>query len=149
MARRGFTLVEILVVLVVVGLLVGLAPIAFDRLVPGRHLLVAAHGVADTLRQARSLAIRGNRARFVEIDVGTRTARIGESSSGYVVPDDVRLSLVVATTEQLGARTGRIRFYPDGTSTGGEVALAADHRVLTVVVDWFNGGVSLVDQSAS
>jgi len=48
--RRGFTLVEMLVVLVVIGLIVSLAPAAFERLLPGRRLDAAARELADTLR---------------------------------------------------------------------------------------------------
>lgn len=147
--RRGFTLVEMLVVLVVIGLLVSLTPMALDRLVPGRRLEAAARELADTFRTARSLAIRDDRSRFVLIDVRARTARIDGSRSSEVLPEAISLDLVVATTEQSGPEAGRIRFYPDGTSTGGEVGLKMDRRSLKVVVDWFNGHVSLVDASAT
>ncbi len=147
--RRGFTLVEMLVVLVVIGLLVSLTPMAFDRLLPGRRLEAAAHELADTLRTARSLAIRDDRSRFVVIDVGARTARIDGSRSSQQLPDAVSVNLVVATTEQSSPDAGRIRFYPDGTSTGGEVGLKTDRRSVKVVVDWFNGQVSLVDDPTS
>jgi len=147
--RRGFTLVEMLVVLVVIGLIVSLAPMAFDRLLPGRRLEAAARELADTLRTARSLAIRDDRSRFVVIDVGARTARIDGTRSGQQLPDAVSVNLVVAGTERPGPETGRIRFYPDGTSTGGEVGLNMDHRSVKVVVDWFNGQVNLFDDPAS
>jgi general secretion pathway protein H len=147
--RRGFTLVEMLVVLVVIGLIVSLAPAAFERLLPGRRLDAAARQLADTLRTARSLAIRDDRSRFVVIDVGARTAGIDGARSSQQLPDTVSVSLVVASTEQPSPETGRIRFYPDGTSTGGEVALNMDHRSVKVIVDWFNGQVSLIDAPAS
>jgi len=147
--RRGFTLVEMLVVLVVIGLIVSLAPMAFERLLPGRRLDAAARELAGTLRMARSLAIRDDRSRFVVIDVGARTALIDGTRSGQQLPDTVSVDLVVASTERPGPETGRIRFYPDGTSTGGEVGLRMDHRSVKVVVDWFNGQVSLFDAPAS
>jgi general secretion pathway protein H len=145
-ACRGFTLIEMLVVLTVVGLLASLAPMAFERLSPGLRLEAAARELADTLREARGLAIRDNRPWFVEIDVDANVARLGPDGRAQALPDDVQLSLTVATVEREGSDAGRIRFYPDGTSTGGEIAFTAGERTLVVVVDWFDGKVRLTDR---
>ena len=37
----------------------------------------------------------------------------------------------------------QIRFFPDGSATGGRVRLARDNRQYVVVVDWLTGSVSL------
>ena len=36
---------------------------------------------------------------------------------------------------------GRIRFFPDGSSTGGRVTLTSDERLYHVDVDWLTGQV--------
>ncbi|HSR72823.1 MAG TPA: GspH/FimT family protein [Kiloniellales bacterium] len=167
MVRRkpsGFTLVELLVVLVLLGLMLTLAPIAFQRLVPGIALEAAAREVAATLRAARGDAIRLGRETTVLVD--TETGRYGPGERRDVTEDaengidaeaalpmqslasDLGVALTTARSEQLDETRGRIRFYPDGTSTGGEVRLYRSERVesdpgLVVAVDWLSGHVEI------
>jgi len=148
-AHGGFTLVEMLVVLVVMALLVSFSPLLVDRIMPRLRVEAAARELADTMRQARGFAIRDNRARFVVIDVGDRVAAIGGGRTRQRIPPDVQVDLVIAGIEQIDAGAGRIRFFPDGTSTGGKVVLTSAERSLAVVVDWFDGKIRLVDEPAS
>jgi len=39
--------------------------------------------------------------------------------------------------------TGGIRFFPDGSSTGGRISVARGQRTLVVEVDWLLGRVSV------
>ena len=42
---------------------------------------------------------------------------------------------------------GRIRFYPDGTSTGGRVTLTGSGAKYDILVDWLSGRVKIVESS--
>lgn len=148
-AERGFTLVEMLVVLVVLALLASFSPFLADRIMPGLQLEAAARELADTMRRARGFAIRDNRDRVVVVDLGSRVATIGGERTRHHIPPDVQMKLVVAGVEQVDADAGRIRFFADGTSTGGKVVFTGAERSLAVVVDWFDGKVTLVDEPAS
>ena len=53
-AEGGFTLVELLVVLVILGLLLVATPIAFDRVLPGLEVKSDARDLASVFREARS-----------------------------------------------------------------------------------------------
>ena len=53
----GFTLLELLVVLVIAGMLVAVVPAAVSAVVPGTKARTAAYDFASTLRDARNLAI--------------------------------------------------------------------------------------------
>ncbi len=75
------------------------------------------------------------------IDVDANRYRLGEWRA---LRGDVRLSLYTAERERLDRGTGRIRFFPDGTSTGGRVSLAEGERSYHVVVDWLTGRVDVV-----
>lgn len=138
-----------LVVLVVLVLLTSLSPLLLDRVVPNLRFEAAARELASTLRLARGFAIRDNRARVVVIDVGARIAAIGGARTRSTLPDGVRIDLVVAAIERVDAATGRIRFFPDGSSTGGKIVLTSGQRALAVVVDWFSGQVRLEDGTIS
>lgn len=142
--QRGFTLIELLVVLLIMGLLVTLGPIAFHRALPGLSLTAEARDVAAVFREARSVAIRDNREAVVSFDVQAKTYRLEGPGKEHDVDPGLGLKLVSAASEQVGENVGRIRFFPDGTSTGGRVTLSSGERKYYVVVDWLTGRVQVV-----
>lgn len=142
MSRAGFTLLEMLVTLTVIGVLLTLAVPSFQRLLPGVEIKAAARDVAATLKEARGTAIRTGREAAVAFDAagggygldGARPARL---------PQGVRLAIRTAAAERLGDRAAAIRFYPDGTATGGAVTLANGAGSLVVSVDWLTGQATI------
>jgi general secretion pathway protein H len=144
-SQDGFTLIELLVVLLIMGVLLSLAPMAFHRLAPGIETKAAAREVAGLLRDARSLAIRDNREAVVIIDTDARLYRLGTGTRARELGEALSVSLVTAASEQLDDTTGGIRFFPDGTSTGGRVTLSGDERTFDITVDWLTGLVAITD----
>jgi general secretion pathway protein H len=141
--ERGFTLLELLVALAVaaVALAVVLPNLARP---PGRMELAAnAREVAAALRMARGQAIARNRPAGFTAD--TRAAAFGVAGQGPLRPLARGVALALYTTEQEVEDEGRgtIRFYPDGSSTGGGVSLSQGGLRYDVLVDWFSGGVSI------
>jgi general secretion pathway protein H len=57
------------------------------------------------------------------------------------------LKTQIYTGEVLNEKTGAIRFYPDGGSTGGKVTLSADGRSWTVRVGWLTGDIDFIDSA--
>lgn len=141
---RGFTLVELLVVLVILGLLMSLAPIAFHRALPGLELKQAARDVAAALRQARGVAVRDNRETVLIVDTEARTYRL-DGGKARQLDRDLEIALLTAESELLDEHAGGVRFFPDGTSTGGRVKLISGQRETAVRVDWLTGRVEVVD----
>ena len=142
-SQKGFTLIELLVVLVIMGVLLTLVPAAFHRLVPGLEMKSAAREVAGLLREARGLAIRDNREMTVIIDTEDKVYRLGTGARSHELDAALTVSLVTAASEQLDETAGRIRFFPDGTSTGGRVTLSRDDRKFDITVDWLTGLVAI------
>jgi general secretion pathway protein H len=138
----GFTLLELLVVLVILGLTVTLAVPVFTRAMPGVEAKAAAREVASLLRAARSLAIAGNREVTVAVDLDRRTVDLAGARS-RTIAKGIGIGLYTAAEELIDRGAGRIRFYPDGTSTGGRVRFSAGERNYDVVVDWISGHVTI------
>lgn len=134
-----------MVVLVIMGLIIAMGPLAFRKVMPGLELQAAAREVAAAFREARSMAIRDNAEAFVLFDVDERTYRLGPDSPAQDLSSGLELELVAAASEQIDDSQGRIRFFPDGTSTGGRLTLTQNGRTYYVVVDWLTGRVELVD----
>src|SRR4051794_6755573 len=73
----GFTLVELLVVLLILGFVIFLAPPLFQRAVPALEIKAAARILSAAFSQGRILAIRKNREIPVIVDLDARTVRVG------------------------------------------------------------------------
>lgn len=131
--------------LTLIGMLVVLvAPMAV-RSLPAMKLRTVAEELRGSLRAARGTAIRQNRESWVVIDLNVNTYRRAAEQSETTLPSGLRMEMTVARSELIESGRGRIRFYPDGTSTGGEVRLMSETRTLNVKVDWFDGSVSVAD----
>jgi len=74
MKRKGFTLVEMLLVLAVLGVLMSLGTYGMQRYVKTLRLSESAHKVQSFLAQARNQAIKRSEAAYV--DVGGNTLRL-------------------------------------------------------------------------
>jgi general secretion pathway protein H len=144
-SQGGFTLIELLVVLLIMGALISLAPAAFHRIAPGLEMKAAAREVAGLLREARGQAIRDNRETAVLVDTEQKVYRLGPGARGHELSAALQVSLVTAASEQLDEARGRIRFFPDGTSTGGRVTLSRNDRKFDISVDWLTGLVAISD----
>ena len=96
------------------------------------------------LREARGLALRDNREVVVLVDLEGRSMAI-DSGRRMAFAPDLGLQLLTGTAELVDAESGRSRFYPDGTSTGGRVTLTDAGRDYDVRIDWLSGRVRIDD----
>ena len=115
----------------------------------GTRLKASARTVAAGLRQARSQAIFHNRDAVLEMDLEKREFRLGGGAGARSLPEEIRLSLFTARSEQIDERRGRIRFFADGSSTGGRITLANDAQSYLVDVDWLTGRVRVREGTAA
>jgi len=106
--------------------------------------VIEAHGAARELaaamRHARSEAVRSGRETVLELDLVTRGYRVPRARLDGRIPEAIALQMDTARSEQRG-RVGRIRFFPDGSATGGRISLAHGVRAYAVEVDWLTGRV--------
>jgi general secretion pathway protein H len=138
----GFTLIELLVALAIAALLMTLVAPVLSGGRARRELITATREVEATLHEARSRAIWRNRVQVFVANVETNVIGIGGSQGATRLPKSIRLLLHTSPEEQLDDATGAIRFFPDGSSTGGGVSLSREGDRYNVVVDWLTGRVS-------
>jgi general secretion pathway protein H len=136
---RGFTLIELIVVLAVMSLLIASVPIVMSGGLAGLELKAAARDVADTLRHARGRAIALNDE--ITFSVDDRSGRYGLGQSGR----QRVLGKGMEVTVRPESMAGTIRFYPDGGSTGGRITISRNERRYDVRVDWLTGQVTIED----
>ena len=140
----GFTLIEVIVTLAILGFALILVAGYKPPWSSGLGLRGTASELASGLRLARSEAIASNRQVRFDLDVTGHVYRVGAGAARRL-PANLSVELLTITGEKRGASAGDIRFNPDGSSTGGRIALADGARRVAVGVDWLTGRVSVAD----
>ena len=142
-ARRaaGFTLIELLVVFALLALIVGLVPIAFNRLHESAQYRDTVRAVLTDLRAARALAqSSGSEVRFA-VNLQERSFGV-EGAAPQHVPEPLQLRAVMAADETGADGSLAIRFLPRGGASGGSVDLIRPSGSgVRLRVDWFSGRV--------
>ncbi len=146
--QQGFTLLEILVVLVIGVLLVALVPPLLSGMSGATELRGAARQLAAGLRNARNEAVTRQREAILTLDLAQRRFAVSGDPREITLPDGLALKLYTARSELLDAATGNIRFFPDGSSTGGAITVSGPKLAYRVNVDWLTGAIAIVEQDA-
>jgi general secretion pathway protein H len=140
--ERGFTLLELLVVLAIIGLLLSAVPAILTAARPGIDARSEAIAIADELRAARSQAVASGRETRLTFDIGG--ARYGIDPGGR--SRDLPQGMVVhfrGSRGEVGASSAAVRFFRDGTSTGGELLLTYQGHEHRILAHWLTGRVSV------
>lgn len=143
----GFTLLELMVVLVIaIGIVTLVAP-RLGALMPGLEQKGAVRDIATALRFARGRAIATRQDTAVVFDLKNKTYRIQGVAREKVenIAKQLNIELVTGRSELLDESTGAISFFPDGSSTGGQVEIEARGRSFIIDVMWLTGKVSILD----
>lgn len=140
-ACAGFSLLEMLVVLVIVGLAVAIAASHGPARSPGLEARGVVAAVSEALRGARGRAIAGNRPVLVAVN-GERRRIAVEGGPIIEMPAGLDLEAAVGADKGETKQLVGVRFAPDGSSTGATILLVDGDRRIPIVVDWLTGRVS-------
>jgi general secretion pathway protein H len=143
----GFTLLETIVVVVVLGLmltiLAGFVPRRPERL----ELANAADSIAATLRLARARSIATARPVIVQAVTG-QAGGAGQGGVSALLVDGVARPLAGRPAIAM-AGPPAIRFAPDGSASGGAVRVVGQTRTMLVTVEWLTGRVAITEARGS
>jgi general secretion pathway protein H len=140
---QGFTLLEMLVVLVIGAVIYAVLLSAPFGKASAADLKAAARSLASGLRTAQTTAMATRRDALLTLDVESREYLATGEGQSHKIPDNIDVKLDTAQTEVTSEKRGSIRFYPDGSSTGGRITVASGERKYLVDVDWLTGRVSI------
>lgn len=139
---RGFTLIEIMVVLMLIALVVTLTAVSLGQGLSGSRVRAASRDLVAALRYTRGQAIVSQSEQVLELDLEKFTYTAPKRKP-VELPKDMELRLLTAAQELTGEKAGRIRFYPDGSSTGGRVKLVRGQRAWDIEIAWLTGEVAM------
>jgi general secretion pathway protein H len=138
----GFTLVELMAVMVIIALVMGLVATSISRSVSGAESRAAARKVVAALRYTRAQAILQKTQTVFMVDTEQRSYT-APGREAVVLPDGIDVLLTTARSELTSETAGGIRFFPDGGSTGGHVDVIVRGREYRVDVAWLTGEATL------
>ena len=136
-ATYGFSLIEMLAALAIVALATALVMPLAMRPSDALRLDAAAQDLVAALRLTRAAAIAHNADAALTIDVEGRTFE-SPAVPARSLPADLKVKLKIAEPERANSHGG-FRFFPDGSSTGGDMALVLHGREVKICVDWLSG----------
>ncbi|MEI6413713.1 MAG: GspH/FimT family pseudopilin [Pseudomonadota bacterium] len=139
----GFTLLELLVVLAIAGFMMAVVPPLISAALPGVETQAAARQLAAGLRFARGQAVYGGAPVALTIDLDNLRFSVPGQDHPVSLPSRVKLHLTTVYSERLDDHQGAIRFFPDGSSTGGRVRVSQGRSGYDVDVAWLTGRVEV------
>jgi len=144
-ASKGFTLIELIVVLVIMTLGMAAVGVNFSSGSDSTELKAAARDVVSALRYARGQALMAHEETTVAFDLEENTYTVSNRDKIYAIPNTIDLTVVTAQSELTGQGQGSIRFFADGSSTGGRVTLERGHSKWQIDINWLTGQIELDD----
>lgn len=145
---QGFTLLELLIVLVIIVL--GFSVVALN-LSSGTGTLehkAAVRDVVSALRYARGQALMTHQEMTVSFDLANNIYKVSGRDEQYKIPDSIAVTLVTAQSELTGEGQGNVRFFADGSSTGGGGVLDRGEKSMQIDINWLTGQLEVEDATS-
>jgi general secretion pathway protein H len=142
MRARGFTLLEILAVMALLAIALAVTAFSLDGGLDRARLDASARDIAAALRHTRTRALVEHQPQWFTLDLNARTfASPGRDPQGIAGGTVLHVTSAAEDVQHPGQ--ARIRFFPDGSSTGGNIELVRKHREVRIDVDWLTGAVAM------
>lgn len=141
-SARGFTLIELMAVIVLLAIAITAVTFSFSKSLQSAKIRGASRDLVAALRYTRGQAIVKGKQEVLLLNLDDNSyAAPGKGS--VKLPKGMNLRLTTAETEVTGGNSGGIRFFPDGSSTGGHISVFQGQREWRVNVAWLTGDIAL------
>jgi general secretion pathway protein H len=141
----GFTLIELMAVIVLLAIALTAVTFSFSKSLQSARVRAASRDLVAALRYTRGQAIVKGEQEVLNLDLDSN-AYTAPGKGAVKLPKDMSLRLTTAETEQTGANAGGIRFFADGSSTGGHISVLQGQREWRINVAWLTGDIALDEQ---
>ncbi len=138
--NAGFSLIEMLVVLVIVSLVTGIAGLSLQQIRKAKTPQGLAGELSRQMTALRYRAMNTGRVQTSEIDIERKSFSSGSGNAAIVIPADWTLTVTIGREIAQPKTIPKIIFLPDGTSAGAEIALREPGGEAAYVrVNWLTG----------
>ena len=140
---QGFTLIEMLLVLTVVVMGFAVIGVNISSGTGATAHQSAARDLVSALRYAKGEALIARQEMTVALDLKDNSYTVSRRDKVYTLPEEIELTVVTAQEELSGDGVANIRFYPDGSSTGGRIKLEQKGTNWQIDINWLTGQIEL------
>lgn len=140
---KGFTLLELLLVLVVVIMGFSVIGLNISSGNDATEHQSTARDLVSALRFAKGQALISHKETTVDLDLNENTYTVSDRDKVFAIPDNIALTVVTAQEEMTGKGLASIRFFPDGSSSGGRIKLERNAVTWQIDINWLTGQVEL------
>ncbi|MHC1480702.1 GspH/FimT family protein [Frateuria aurantia] len=145
----GFTLLETLLVVLLLGLMATLTAVSVQRGLVGARGQAAAVELVSALRRTRMQAMMAGRAVDFQLELAAPDYRIGTGEIQRLPPGlELAIRYAHDLTPLSTGTMGVIRFFPDGSSSGGRITVRQGGRQWQLDVSWLTGAAGLRAEEA-
>jgi general secretion pathway protein H len=161
MKSRGFTLIELVVVLILISLSISLVAPSLSRVAKTLELRAAVKKISAILRYYRSEAVQTGKTQQVffnpdlrEVGIQAIDVNVPESEKEkpedlapikkFTLPEGIQMKELNMPASQNSSGSPTIEFYPNGGSNGGSLLLdRPDHKGFRIKVHFLTGMVEV------
>ena len=140
----GFTLLELLAVIVLLALVAGAVLVRPPASRANAEMAALTSAIVSELRNVRADAMTAGAPRTVLFDTGNFKVVSEQRGRTIEIQPGIRLLATAAATERRSVSQLGIRFFANGSSTGGALRLERGTQIHEVRINWLSGRVSVV-----
>ncbi len=133
--NKGFTLLEMILVIFLITLIVGISAVVFSRSLPSQKVDATAREIMAAFRQARSNAITSGKWQVLTVEIEGKTFGIEEGGVTRTIPDTVSIRVIDPLYGEVAVGGYRFVFAPSGVTEGGTIVLSSGKKVVTLEID--------------
>ncbi len=143
----GFTLIEVIVVMVMIAVLAGMVASGMTDSLRKSKIRAVSKNLVSAMRYTRGQAVVKHEQKTISFNVEDKTYQAPRKKVVHI-PDEIDINVYTADSEVADETRGSIRFFSDGSSTGGWVKLTHKNKIWKINVNWLTGEISMIEGSS-
>lgn len=138
--EKGFTLLEMVIVMVIIVLILGMSTVFFANSFPSAKLNSLTRDLSTTFRQARTLARNRGEQQVLVVDLDGKTFGM-TGHTAKAIPGEIGVRIVDPVEGEIGRGTYSFIFHSTGGIEGGSILLSYKSKTVAIEPDPVVGSV--------
>ena len=143
---KGFTLMELMIVVFLITIILGLSAFFFTGFLPGSEFNATGREISAMIHRTRSLARMNMESHTFTIDLDNRSYGM-EGAPPRTIPPGISIKIMDPFSGEVIHGQYSIVFSPGGTMAGGTIILFQRGKTLRIELDPITGAISTRDKS--